>query len=236
MGLPAPRLTRRAASCAVFAQSCDLITDRAPALNGECWGDGSYAQNNLPLHPNGTAAGAASAAGRAAAPATFGLTCQTLPGHDPKKVCQTMMWKAPARPRCFGPFATPFRPFQTPLRPFETPLRPRGADTAAGTKESGGVWRAHELSATNLMPRRAGGSRTTPGLIDSVGRQIVSAGSYHSCAITIDDAGQVGSPAQSVRNRAGQKRRSARKSTEPDPSFLRHCRQLCAPSAPLVVP
>ncbi|EKX40581.1 hypothetical protein GUITHDRAFT_164639 [Guillardia theta CCMP2712] len=34
-------------------QTCDTANSIPPALNGQCWGDGSYAQSNLPLRPLG---------------------------------------------------------------------------------------------------------------------------------------------------------------------------------------
>ena len=41
------------ASCALWQQTraemaCDSAASKPPALNGECWGDGSYGQNSLP--------------------------------------------------------------------------------------------------------------------------------------------------------------------------------------------
>jgi len=43
-------------TCALWAQtaaeqSCSFTDQKAPALNGDCWGDGTYGQNNLPLRP-----------------------------------------------------------------------------------------------------------------------------------------------------------------------------------------
>jgi len=58
-------------TCAVWSQtaieqSCSFTDQKAPALNGECWGDGTYGQNNLPLRPA---------------------------NHQAKLLCATLRWK-----------------------------------------------------------------------------------------------------------------------------------------------